>query len=141
MKVARSACAALAAAFLLLSSTASAARLKENPGGRSFLSGYFECRGESTEKDKGCCEARARHEMALAVEAQDPKRAAGLNESAIVACPSFAPAYFALARLSLDLDGEGERLFSKLKGLLARAPKSPELLKLKARLDGWGRGL
>ena len=61
MKVARSAYAALAAASVLLLTTSSSARLKEEFGGRSFLSAYFECRSDSTEKGKGRCEARARH--------------------------------------------------------------------------------
>ncbi len=140
MKVARSAYAALAAASVLLLTTSSSARLKEEFGGRSFLSAYFECRSGSTGNENGWCEAGARHEMGLAVEAGDPERAAGLNESAIVACPSFAPAYFALARLSLDMGDEGEELFFKLKALLSRAPKSRELSRLRARLEGWGRG-
>ena len=104
------------------------------------LETLFACRARGTPPAaRAACDARARHEMGLAAEPWDPRRAQDLFEAAIADDPAYAPPYFALARLALDGNGTTE-LFVRLKALLARAPRTPDLARLRARMEGWRSG-
>ncbi|MFH0800012.1 MAG: tetratricopeptide repeat protein [Pseudomonadota bacterium] len=79
----------------------------------------------------GTSGAIAAHELGLATREADPAGAARLFRDAIEADPSYAPAYASLGRLALESGGgKGAAIFA-LASLLARAPDTKEIRRLK----------
>lgn len=85
--------------------------------------------------------ALAAHELGLALRDEEPDRAQALFETAIAADRSFTPAYVSLCRLLLDRGEEAGAVSARLRSLLARAPATTEIQRLRRDLEATEKGM
>jgi len=94
---------------------------------------YFECRAAA---NAAACKARAAHEAGLVAEEASADRAISLYEKAIASDPSYAPAYASLARAIVRRgDGIGAAVV-RMRHLLAKAPRTPEIDRIRRIVEG-----